>query len=121
MSPADPPAAGGSEAAAVSAALAAKAQELESELRGLSESVGDPGGISFGKRVGDGTSVAVERLSQVAAHDRLQVMLADVRRARSKLVEGSYGTCDSCGAAIHADRLEALPWATHCIDCAALR
>ena len=46
----------------------------------------DQGGISFGKRVGDGTSLAVERLSQVAAHDRLQDMLADVVRAEQRLL-----------------------------------
>ena len=41
----------------------------------------DQGSISFGKRVGEGTSMAVDRLSQVAVHDKLQVTLADVDRA----------------------------------------
>jgi DnaK suppressor protein len=103
------------------AALAAKADELTRELQTLTARTEDPGGISFGKRVGDGTSVAVERLSQVAAHERLQVMLADVRRAQAKLAEGSDGECDECGARIHPDRLDALPWATHCITCASSR
>ena len=30
------------------------------------------GGIGFGKRVGDGTSIAVERMTDVAAHTGLQ-------------------------------------------------
>jgi DnaK suppressor protein len=105
---------------ALAAALAAKRAELEAELAGLSAPV-DQGGISFGKRVGDGTSMAVERLSQVAVHERLQDTLADVVRAEEKLTEGSYGVCDVCGQPIPAERLEALPWATLCVADAAVR
>lgn len=105
----------------VAAVLAAKRAELEAELEELSRDEGDRGDISFGKRVGDGTSVAVERLALVAAHDRLQEMLADVRRAEAKLEAGTYGTCDVCGKDIAAERLEALPWATRCIGCASSR
>lgn len=107
--------------AQVEAALAGKEAELTAELAALEAPMGDSGDITFGKRVGDGTNIAVERLSQVSAHDRLQAMLADVRRARAKLGEGSYGTCDQCQAPITPERLEALPWATHCIGCAARR
>ena len=106
--------------AAVEPALAAKRAELEAELAGLSAPV-DQGGISFGKRVGDGTSMAVERLSQVAVHERLQETLADVVRAQEKLAEGSYGVCDVCGKPIPPARLEALPWATLCVADAAAR
>jgi DnaK suppressor protein len=105
----------------LAATLAAKRAELEAELAGLSREEGDRGDISFGKRVGDGTSVAVERLAQVAAHDRLQEMLADVRRAEAKLADGSYGTCDACQGPIAVERLDALPWATRCIACASDR
>lgn len=103
------------------AALASKREELEAELAELATPAGDSGDITFGKRVGDGTSIAVERLTQVAAHDRLTEMLADVRRAEAKLAEGSYGRCDRCGGEIAPDRLSALPWATLCIGCAAAR
>jgi DnaK suppressor protein len=105
----------------VRAVLAAKRAELESELDILAAPTTDQGGISFGKRVGDGTSLAVERLSQVAAHDRLQDLLADVVRAEFKLADGTYGRCDVCGRAIGAGRLEALPWATLCIEDASKR
>jgi DnaK suppressor protein len=98
-------------------ALAAKRAELEVELGGLATPSGDLGGIGFGKRVGEGTSLAVDRLSQVAAHDRLSAMLADVVRAQAKLDDASYGRCDGCGEPIAPDRLAALPWATRCIAC----
>jgi DnaK suppressor protein len=31
---------------------------------------------------------------------------------------GTYGTCERCGDPVGMDRLEALPWAILCIDCA---
>lgn len=105
----------------VATVLAEKQTELEAELGLLATTEDDQGGISFGKRVGEGTSVAVERLSQVAAHDGLQVMLADVRRAQAKVDDGTYGTCDVCGRPIPPERLDALPWAVLCVQDAAAR
>jgi RNA polymerase-binding transcription factor DksA len=94
-----------------------KRAEVEAELAALSAPAEDSGDISFGKRVGDGTSVAVERITQVAAHDGLQEVLADVNRSETKLDEGSYGKCDQCGKQIPAGRLEVRPWSTRCVDC----
>lgn len=101
----------------VRAVLAEKRAEVEAELAALSAPAEDAGDISFGKRVGDGTSIAVERITQVAAHDGLQEVLADVARAELKLDEGSYGTCDSCGESIPPGRLEVRPWSTRCVNC----
>ncbi len=106
---------------AVGAALAAKRAELDAELARLSAPPDDQGGISFGKRVGDGTSMAVERITQVAAHERLQETLAEVVRAEAKSAEGSYGVCTVCGRPIAAGRLEALPFATRCVTDAGRR
>ena len=74
------------------------------------------GNISFGKRVGEGTSMAVDRLTAVSAQEELLTMLGDVRRARERVVDGSYGTCEVCGRAIPAGRLEARPWAARCLQ-----
>jgi DnaK suppressor protein len=95
--------------------LLAKKAEIETQLGLLERKPGDQGSISFGKRVGEGTSMAVDRLSQVAVHDKLQVTLADVDRAMVKLEDGDYGRCDVCGQEIGAERLEALPWAVLCV------
>ena len=97
--------------------LSDKRHEIEAELAQLQEPADEAGDISFGKRVGDGTSVAVERIAQVDASDRLQEMLADVKRAEAKLAAGSYGRCDGCDDAIPADRLEARPWSVRCVAC----
>lgn len=76
------------------------------------------GGIGFGKRIGEGTNIAVERFSEVAIHDGLQAELATVRRAEEKLLDGDAGHCDECGREIPAERREALPFAVRCVDCA---
>lgn len=43
------------------------------------------------------------------------------RAALSQLKAGRYGECESCGRPVGEARLAALPWATQCVRCAALR
>jgi RNA polymerase-binding transcription factor len=105
----------------VEAVLEDKRAKLEADLARTSAPPEEASGISFGKRVGEGTSMAVDRLEQVAAYDQMQAQLADVRRALAKLAENTYGSCDRCGAAIPAERLEILPWAVLCVRCAGQR
>ncbi len=40
-----------------------------------------------------------------------------VEHALSNIAEGTYGECEQCGNAINDRRLEAVPWARHCIGC----
>jgi len=95
--------------------LAEREERLEAELVELTKPVGELGTISFGKRVGEGTSMAVDRLAAVSAQEHLLAMLDEVRRARHRIVEGTYGTCEVCGEPIPEGRLEARPWATRCV------
>jgi len=77
----------------------------------------EPGsGIGFGKRVGDGTSAAVERITDVATQETLLTKLEQVERALGKLTEGTYGRCDVCAACIPPDRLVLRPYATRCVQ-----
>lgn len=100
-------------------ALAARREAIEQRMAEIeSASVSAAGGIGFGKRVGEGTNIAVERFADVAIHDALQAELATIRRAEEKAAAGNAGRCDECGCVIPADRLEALPWAVTCVDCA---
>jgi RNA polymerase-binding transcription factor DksA len=77
----------------------------------------EPGsGIGFGKRVGDSTSMAVERITDVAKQENLLAKLAQTERALAKLDEGSYGRCDVCDAEIGTERLDFRPYATRCVQ-----
>ena len=95
--------------------LAERETELEAQLTELTRPPGELGTISFGKRVGEGTSMAVDRLAAVSTQEHLLAMLDEVRRARRRVTEGTYGACEVCGEPIPAGRLEARPWANRCI------
>ena len=96
--------------------------ELRSELEELTAAPRDPTAtVSFGKRVGEGTSQAVERIAQVDAARRLDAKLRDVERALETLDEETYGSCEVCGRPIAAERLDAIPWAVLCVGDAASR
>ncbi len=95
--------------------LAAHIERIEAEGRANGSA-----SISFGKRIGDGTSIAVERLNELAILERLTKQHRSVVRAEEKLADGSYGTCDGCLQTISTERLDALPWAIHCLTCADL-
>ncbi len=43
--------------------------------------------------------------------------LAHIQYALEKMDEGSYGKCEACNRNIPRARLEALPYATLCVDC----
>jgi DnaK suppressor protein len=106
----------------IRASLERARAELRTELEELTAAPRDPTAtVSFGKRVGEGTSLAVERIAQVDAARQLEAKLRDVERALDKLGEGTYGTCDACGRPIGLERLEAIPWAVRCVDDAASR
>jgi RNA polymerase-binding transcription factor DksA len=95
--------------------LAEREEQLEAELAELTKPVGELGTISFGKRIGDGTSMAVDRLAAVSTQEHLLAMLDDIRRARRAIADGTYGICEVCGEPIPQERLEARPWATRCV------
>lgn len=102
--------------------LASKRAEVEEQLAEVrasaDRSTASATGIGFGKRVGDTTSVAVERMTEVAAHSGLLGTLRQLQHAEDLLAQGRYGVCEVCGADIPDERLEARPFATRCISCA---
>jgi RNA polymerase-binding transcription factor len=75
--------------------------------------------VSFGKRIGDGTSEAVSRLTDVGVGESLERGVERTERALAKLDDGTYGLCDACGGQISRGRLTAMPDAVFCLDCSA--
>jgi DnaK suppressor protein len=102
--------------------LEAERDTLRAEISEITATPRDPmASVSFGKRVGEGTSQAVERITQVDAAKHLDAKLRDVDRALQKLDEGTYGVCDVGDEPVGQERLEAIPWAVRCVEHARAR
>ncbi len=102
----------------VEEALRAHHAELQGTLGVLTKPPEKGSAVGFGKRVGDGTTEAVSRFTDVGVADSLQVSMERIERALAKFEEGTYGTCDVCGGPIALLRLRAAPESAVCIDCA---
>ena len=101
------------------ASLDALRDELEVRAAALRSGADVPsGGISFGKRVGEGTNIAIERFTDVAIHDQLLHQMAAIDAALARVADGTYGICEVCQRPIAVERLEAIPWAATCVSCA---
>jgi len=66
----------------------------------------------------EGATIAFERQQVAALIAQAQQRLADVDAALARAAVGGYGTCETCGGPIGAERLAARPQARSCIGCA---
>lgn len=66
----------------------------------------------------EGATIAFERSQIEALLDQSRRHLSELDRALRQLEAGEYGTCESCGSPIPAERLIARPTARTCIACA---
>ena len=73
--------------------------------------------LNFGKRIGDGTTYAVERMTGAYQARTLYETVKEIDQALERIEAATYGTCESCGRPIPAERLRALPWAALCVPC----
>ena len=65
------------------------------------------------------TSVTLDLSYQLSTGEREVVRRIDV--ALDRIAAGTYGTCLNCSKKVQIARLEAVPWARHCIDCEELQ
>jgi DnaK suppressor protein len=49
--------------------------------------------------------------------DENRRLLQLVNEALERMKNGSYGLCVACHKEVQSKRLEAIPWARHCIEC----
>ncbi|MBI2850393.1 MAG: TraR/DksA C4-type zinc finger protein [Chloroflexi bacterium] len=75
-------------------------------------------GSPFGKREEEATE-SMELEKRLSLEKRITDSLAEIEHVLRKLEAGTYGLCDICGKPIPAERLEALPQASLCLDCKA--
>ena len=99
---------------AARASLTAERRRLLDEL---GEPIENPGQMTYGSQAAAASQV-FEQQRDLALRERSRAELVQVEAALRAIEDGSYGGCASCGHPIAPERLEAIPWAATCIDCA---
>lgn len=87
--------------------LTSRLNKIEADIeRGRSRDLGEQAQERENDEVLDGLSAEA------------QSQLNRINRALTKIDKGQYGVCERCHQAINPSRLEALPTAEYCLDCA---
>jgi RNA polymerase-binding protein DksA len=95
------------------ARLRRELHEQEEELAGLLRDAGD----GAGHDQADMGATSFERDQELSVVANAREMLAQTERALSRITDGSYGVCESCGNPIGKMRVMAFPRATLCLSC----
>jgi DnaK suppressor protein len=62
-------------------------------------------------------TATVDREIDYTLEENSEHVLEAIEGALKRIEDGTYGNCVNCGKPIAEERLSAIPWATHCIDC----
>jgi RNA polymerase-binding protein DksA len=84
----------------------------ESSLR---EETGDFS-IGTDDNIADSATDTFMRELDTGLEENAEHLLSEIEGALRRIDDGSYGMCEACGRPIDEERLEAVPWATLCID-----
>jgi RNA polymerase-binding protein DksA len=91
-------------------------QNLHDENPGsLAEDAGEE--TAYDNHLADTATETYDRELDYTLEENSEHVLAEIDAALQRIEEGTYGTCTNRGEPIAVERLEALPWATLCIDC----
>ncbi|HUG63776.1 MAG TPA: TraR/DksA C4-type zinc finger protein [Gaiellaceae bacterium] len=81
----------------------------------LLEETGDLA-IGSGDHIADSASETYMRELDEGLEENADHLLGEIESALSRIDDGTYGLCARCGTPIAPERLEAVPYATLCID-----
>jgi DnaK suppressor protein len=99
-------------------AVANALENLHKENAGsLEDETGELVSGSADQHMADTATETVEREIGNTLEEHDERVLVAIDAALGRIEDGTYGKCVNCGAQIPAERLEAMPWATLCIDC----
>jgi RNA polymerase-binding protein DksA len=99
------------------ARLEAELEEIESRTSRTSDAERATELSSYDDHPADLASETFEREKDLAIGESVQSLLDQVHTALEKVERGTYGICDACGRPIKRARLQALPFATLCLEC----
>ena len=89
--------------------LARAIDRTQKEIRALADS--GPGDV-LDDSCGNASKEAV-----FTTYTRNRTQLRKVEVALKRISTGEFGVCAACGGEISLKRLQAVPWATHCLEC----
>ena len=99
-------------------AVAAALDNLQKENAGsLEDGTGELVSGSADQHMADTATETVEREIGNTLEEHDERLMFAIDAALLRIEDGTYGKCVNCGAQIPEERLEAMPWATLCIDC----
>jgi RNA polymerase-binding protein DksA len=67
--------------------------------------------------LGETATATLDREIDYSLEENSEQVLRAIDRALQRIDEGTFGICETCGRSISEERLEAIPYATQCIDC----
>ena len=73
--------------------------------------------LGYGNHMADDASEAFEQAKDLALLQNAEQVLEQVDDALVRFDQGTYGSCEQCGAEIDPARLKALPYVTYCLHC----
>ena len=89
--------------------------ELRSEVFGNQERL--RGEFEIPRDIGEQSMLDVLADTGIAVADILREKLTRMEDAEHKLLDGTFGICEDCGAEIDEERLRAMPYAIRCVRC----
>lgn len=81
----------------------------------LTEETGDLS-IGSGDHIADSATETYMRELDGGLEENAEHLLREIEDALRRIEEGTYGICVACGRPIDPERLEAVPYATLCIE-----
>ena len=72
---------------------------------------------SSDNHLGETATATLDREIDYSLEENSEQVLRAIDRALQRIDEGTFGICETCGQPISEERLEAIPYATQCIDC----
>ena len=100
--------------------LQTKEKELQESIEGLTEAYPEPvDPIQASEGPQDFEEIAVDFLETQQEQSIMvnqRALLQEVKDALKRIENGTYGRCVDCGKPIPEKRLQAIPWASRCVE-----
>jgi RNA polymerase-binding protein DksA len=72
---------------------------------------------SSDNHLGETATATLDREIDYSLEENSEQVLRAIEAALERIEDGRFGICQTCGEPISEERLEAIPYATQCIDC----